>query len=109
MSAADEKHTSENRDEFESVENGMCRLKRVFASSGRTTCPSFSSDVFMRSPYVAERKVTDTIEAARNYDDTGKLRKSDFVTSKRDHFADVDVGVSVRLSSDMAIPIWRTM
>lgn len=96
MNLTDDKRIAEMKDRFEYVEEGVCCLRHVFASSGRTTYLFFSSDLFVKNAYRAERKVSEMAEAARYYSEKGKVRKSDFVTIKKNLCADVDVKVSVQ-------------
>jgi len=101
MNLSDEKRISENPDKWEYVEDGVCCLRHTFGHSGRTTYLYFSVDNWMRSFHAAERSVKRMVEAIRTYND-GKLRKSDFVTIKRNVLADVSVRVSVQKRFDFS-------
>jgi transposase len=95
MNISDDLRISECRDEWEYVEDGVCCLKHVFSSSGRTTYLFFSADNRIRSYHAAKRSVMRMISAIRSYED-GKFRKSDFVTVKRNILADIEVKVGVQ-------------
>jgi len=96
MNVTDDRHIAEMKDDFEYFEGRVCCLKHVFTSSGRTTYLFFSSDLFIKSSYAAERKVNEMVDAAKHYSETGRVRKSDFVTLKKNLCADVTVNVSVQ-------------
>lgn len=96
MNLTDDKHISESQGDFEYVEGGVCCLKHVFQSSGRTNYLFFSSDLYVKNAHTAERKVRDMVGVTKNYDNSGKVRKSDFITIKKNHCVDINVSVTVQ-------------
>ncbi|MDR3282359.1 MAG: transposase [Candidatus Methanoplasma sp.] len=85
MNASDDAYIREHRTCFEAVEDGVCCLKRVFKTSGRTTYVFFSAPLAMkaeeRATSVVEKRVATQGEIRR----TGKIRNSDFFTVKARH------------------------
>lgn len=73
MNTTDDAHIA-SREDLEYVESGVCCFRHRFRSSGRTTYLFFSSDLFIKNSYSAERKVDDMIEAVRNLDSKEKIR-----------------------------------
>lgn len=96
MNLTDDKHISNSRGDFEYVENNVCCLKHVFASSGRTNYLFFSSDLYAKNAFTAERKVKEMVDAVKHFEDVGKIRRSDFITVKKNLCADVEVSVNVQ-------------
>lgn len=99
MNASDDKRILECPDQWEYVEEGVCCLKHTFDHSGRTIYLYYSVDNWLRSLHAAERSVKRMVEAIRTYNE-GSLKKSDFVTIKRNVLADVSVKVSVQRRFD---------
>jgi transposase len=95
MNSADDGRMLEERHKWEYVEDGVCCLRHVFESSGRTTYIFGSADNWIRSYHTAERRVNGMIDAVRSYEE-GKFRTSDFVTVKKNVTADVAVKVTVQ-------------
>ena len=96
MNRSDDERIVEEGDRFEYVEDGVCCLKHVFESSGRTTYIYHSTELAARKRHAAERKVRGMLEAAMRFEATKKVRASDFVSIKSNRFADVSVQVSVQ-------------
>lgn len=93
LNVSDEKRAKQAARSWQYIEDGVCCLSHRFESSGRTTYLYWSLDNWMRSYKAAERSVDRMISAMTTYE-SGKLRKSDFVTVKRNVLADVQVTVS---------------
>ena len=90
MNTSDDLRISQNKDNWEYVEDGICCLRHTFASSGRTTYLFFSADNFVRSRNAARRSVLQMVDAVHSYEN-GKFRQSDFVTVKDNLAADVSI------------------
>jgi hypothetical protein len=95
MNMSDDKRIAENKEKWEYADDGVCCLRHVFDSSGRTTYLFFSADGYMRSYNAAKRSVERMLKAIRSYED-GTFRKSDFVTVKRNVLANIEVKVAVQ-------------
>ncbi len=95
FNASDDKRIREKASQWEYVEDGVCCLKHTFDSSGRTTYLFWSFENWSRSYQTNKRNFRRMVEAITYYN-KGHIKKSDFVTVKKNILADVEVKISVQ-------------
>jgi transposase len=100
---SDDIRMSLETDKWEYVEEGVCCLKHTFDRSDRTIYVYWSVDNWLRAYEAAKRKARRMIDAVISYEN-GKIRKSDFVTVRKNVLADVDVKVRIQTQFDYNNP-----
>ena len=102
MNLSDDRWIEESMEEFQCIDDDTCCISHIFEHSERTVYIFFSAEKYARAVMNAGKRAgrLAAIVAENSFENPKKVRKSDFITVRKNPFVDVDVRISVQRTLD---------